>query len=780
MAVGDARLETARDKRQADSCEEVDANAAHSSYRSTYTTWIFNEGRCVKTCTIETLESRCLLSAAFVAHINFQTPSFAVPAGYVPDTGGVYGLHPTSLLTYGWNAPKPAQVISRKVKKQPINTDSRYDSLAVMHAKGRGSLWEINVPSPGTYDVTVTAGDYLQAGGRQRILVDGTYIVNGRATAKSKWITGTQQVFVTDGLLKLTVPKGATSKIDFIDVQQVLPVGGSVPVPPGALVIPQTQSQNVYITRNLAGGVETIINGAQTDYAEGQWSAVAYTGTANVSSINIDATVVPTIISAASSASITIGDVAMSAGLQQISSPLSITMTTPGLTTIDDAGDTTGHTINLTGSSTAGQAILSGIAPANITFSAGQTTVDTGGGSDTVNIAVSGVNFTNTGGNDAYTFTNSAGSIIDATAGSNTIVVDTTSEAAGETLAMATSAAPGASIAPFQSITQQLRDSYPTLTAAPTIQYNRALTTSVTIKTDTAAKFGNSLSIDNASPVLTPLSITYQGGGNDSVEIDGTEAGTPINVTANSLNVTAPMTLGVDGAIQFHGVASSAFNPTLSLTTNTLTQLTMSKGKFVQGTSSLTYSNTPTVILSSVGVLGGQPTMLDYSSGDPLPTILDLAGSFTLYNFPISGDPLAGHRIDVGTAILAFAFNPSQDKTLQNLIRHYIANAYVGGVWNLTGFDMITSSYTAVNTDRGLAYVDSADGVDPSQQGSTILVKVAKWGDYNLDDVVDSTDLAVLESNLNKPGDYTWDQGDFNYDGTVNSADQALLDENLT
>ena len=140
-------------------------------------------------------------------HINFQTPSFAIPTGYSPDIGSVYGVRANG-QTYGWNAPKAAQVVSRKVRKQPVNTDSRYDSFAVMNAKGRGSLWEIAVPD-GTYNVSVTAGDFAQASGAQRILVDGTYIVNGKATARSKWITGTQQVDVTDGLLKLTVPKAA-------------------------------------------------------------------------------------------------------------------------------------------------------------------------------------------------------------------------------------------------------------------------------------------------------------------------------------------------------------------------------------------------------------------------------------------------------------------------------------------------------------------------------------------------------------------------------------------
>ena len=544
-------------------------------------------------------------------------------------------------------------------------------------------------------------------------------------------------------------------------------------------MIPQAQSQNVYITKNAAGGVTTIINGAETDYAAGQWTAVAYVGNANASSINVDATIVPTIISAASSGSITIGDIATGGGVQQIVAPLSITMTTPGLTTIDDGGDTAARTIDLSASATAGQAVLSGLSPADITFTPGQATVMTGSNSDTVSIRTSGVNFTNTGGTDAYTFFNSAGSVIDATAGLNSIVVDATSEAAGESFSMLTSAAPSTSTAPFQSILQQLRDSYPALTAAPTIQYNRALTTSVTIKTNVNATHGNSLSIDNASPVLNPLDITYQGGSNDSVEIDGTETGTPVNITAHTLTMTTPLTLGIDGTINFNGVAQGSNGATLSVKTNQLTPLVMSNGKFVQATASVIYSNTPNVSLTSGPSLGGQPTTLDYSAGDPLPTVMSLAGSFAVSNFPITGDPLAGHRIDIGTSFLSFIYTSGQNKTLQNLLRKYIGNAYTGSGWRLSGFDMITSSYTAVTSNRGIGYVDSADGVIPTQEANTILIKVAKWGDYNLDDKVNATDLAILNSNFDKPGSYSWDQGDFNYDQTVNQTDKDLLDENL-
>jgi len=181
---------------------------------------------------VERLEDRRML-AAVAAHINFQPAKTAVPAGYVADTGAVL-TDPGVGLNYGWNAPHPARVVEHHVRKPSDGPDLRYDTFAVMNGRGRGSQWQISLPN-GTYQVSITAGDPSALSGRQRILVDGVLFVNGKATRANRWVTGSGQVTVTDGGLTLTVPRGTSSKIDFIDITQVVsstdnpPSGGQQP-----------------------------------------------------------------------------------------------------------------------------------------------------------------------------------------------------------------------------------------------------------------------------------------------------------------------------------------------------------------------------------------------------------------------------------------------------------------------------------------------------------------------------------------------------------------------
>ena len=168
---------------------------------------------------IESLEDRRLL-AAFVAHINFQPAKSAVPAGYVADTGAVFADRANG-FSYGWNTPRPAQVAEHHIRKPSDGPDLRYDTFAVMHARGPGSQWQISLPN-GNYQVGIAAGDPRAFGGRQQVLVDGVLFLNGKATKASRWVSGSGQVTVTDSKLSLTVPRGATSKIDFIDITQVV------------------------------------------------------------------------------------------------------------------------------------------------------------------------------------------------------------------------------------------------------------------------------------------------------------------------------------------------------------------------------------------------------------------------------------------------------------------------------------------------------------------------------------------------------------------------------
>src|SRR5687768_6221659 len=80
----------------------------------------------------EPLEPRVLMAATpFSARINFQPAGVSVPAGYVVDSGAVYGLR-VSGLTYGWNAAN-ANAVDRNSTLSP---DQRYDTLNYLQKAG--------------------------------------------------------------------------------------------------------------------------------------------------------------------------------------------------------------------------------------------------------------------------------------------------------------------------------------------------------------------------------------------------------------------------------------------------------------------------------------------------------------------------------------------------------------------------------------------------------------------------------------------------------------------
>jgi hypothetical protein len=176
---------------------------------------------------VEPLEQRRLLSG-FQASINFQPANVAVPAGYLADTGAVFGDRGNG-LAYGWNPTRPAVVRSVKVPPAIAGPDSRYDTFALLEPRGQGSSWEITVPD-GDYTVHLVVGNPLLFPFRYQVLANGTPILDGRATGKQRWVDETAQVTVTNGTLALTAPRGTIDRLDYIDINQVVP--SPAPPPP--------------------------------------------------------------------------------------------------------------------------------------------------------------------------------------------------------------------------------------------------------------------------------------------------------------------------------------------------------------------------------------------------------------------------------------------------------------------------------------------------------------------------------------------------------------------
>ena len=114
-------------------------------------------------------------------------------------------------------------------------------------------------------------------------------------------------------------------------------------------------------------------------------------------------------------------------------------------------------------------------------------------------------------------------------------------------------------------------------------------------------------------------------------------------------------------------------------------------------------------------------------------------------------------------------------------IRAQIGTAYNGGLWDGPG---ITTSLGNVN-NFAIGYAEAGDifttfpanFVGESIDGSTAIVRFTRYGDADLNGVVNIGDFAKLAANFNTPA--VWVRGDFNYDGQATIADFSLLAANF-
>jgi outer membrane protein assembly factor BamB len=157
----------------------------------------------------------CVANTTFSVSINFQTAAAPAYAGYLADTGLVYGARGNG-QTYGWSADISAAMRWRKSASSP---DERYDTLAQI-PKGT-TTFNLAVPA-GTYSVRAVAGDPSYIDSVYAITAEGTTLVSGTPSTATHWFDNTITVQVTDG--QLTIANGAGSsnnKLDFLIVNKL-------------------------------------------------------------------------------------------------------------------------------------------------------------------------------------------------------------------------------------------------------------------------------------------------------------------------------------------------------------------------------------------------------------------------------------------------------------------------------------------------------------------------------------------------------------------------------
>lgn len=154
-------------------------------------------------------------TTTFAAHINFQPSNVAAPAGYLADSGAVYGNRGNG-YTYGWNADTSS---ATRVRNSASSPDARYDTVIhLQKTPNTNASWKIAVPN-GIYTVHLVSGDPDYIDSVFRINVNNQLVVSGTPSNNNHWIQGTATINVTNGLISVTNGTGSQNdKLDFIDI----------------------------------------------------------------------------------------------------------------------------------------------------------------------------------------------------------------------------------------------------------------------------------------------------------------------------------------------------------------------------------------------------------------------------------------------------------------------------------------------------------------------------------------------------------------------------------
>ncbi len=119
----------------------------------------------------------------------------------------------------------------------------------------------------------------------------------------------------------------------------------------------------------------------------------------------------------------------------------------------------------------------------------------------------------------------------------------------------------------------------------------------------------------------------------------------------------------------------------------------------------------------------------------------------------------------------------------RDTIRDLIISGYNNGSWDGAG---IRSSTAATDSTRAIGYAEASDlfSTFPALfegeliDDTTILARLTRYGDANLDKVVNLLDFDRLAANFGSSNAF-WDDGDFDYDGLVGLSDFNRLAGNF-
>jgi hypothetical protein len=250
---------------------------------------------------------------------------------------------------------------------------------------------------------------------------------------------------------------------------------------------------------------------------------------------------------------------------------------------------------------------------------------------------------------------------------------------------------------------------------------------------------------------------------------------------ANGLDNRSDFAVGTNRAVTLNG-AGLANSSTISVGGSLTASVTLNNGLYTQTAGASSLGNVSGT--GSVNVSGGklnatsirQNTLAVSNNG--LVTLATAGGPSIINNLTIAGPSAA---VDLKNNALLIDYTGT---SVADLTRALLASGYgtSGAHWTGPG---IRSSTAAADPSLGLAIAEAADLLHISGtqtatfagdtvDASTVLVRLAKLGDTNLDGKVTFGDFQRLELGYGQPN-ATWLTGDFNYDGVVNDLDFAVL-----
>ena len=267
---------------------------------------------------------------------------------------------------------------------------------------------------------------------------------------------------------------------------------------------------------------------------------------------------------------------------------------------------------------------------------------------------------------------------------------------------------------------------------------------------------------------------TYVIAGAGSLTLQVSSGGAALNVVQGTQKVNLPLHLGSNAGANVSGGATLLISDPVFLNGRTLTK---------SGAGTMIIEAPVRSSAAAAVIVNGGEARFDYGVGTPAtvgnPAVANTAvsvsgASKTVFN--------ADQTLRLLNVVTSLAGDQEVDLTTSR-VRTYPANraneelsiynaikaAYTSG----SGKDGIYSSLDDAGANLSVGVTDQA--VDAAGNLS-VLVRLTRTGDANLDGITNIGDFSILGTNFNTSG--RWDNGDFNFDGTVGIGDFSLLASN--